>query len=81
VKVKREPCRSEHDFYPNFYDSSRCGNAPLCCGATIVHCRRCGWYIWDCPCGSQGGACKISPKQERAIRLKRKQKGGHDAAR
>lgn len=71
MKAKKDPCEGEHDFYENYYEGGYCG-VPLCDGGCTGHCKKCGWYISECPCASQNGCSKISPRQEKAIQKRKK---------
>ena len=65
MKTKRRPCRdNKHDFTD--YSASWSCSEDLCRG-NEYHCRRCGWYISECLCGSSNGYSKISDRQQKAI--------------
>jgi len=70
MKALPRPCYTQHD-PTEYYEHVGCGT-PYCSGATVIHCRKCGWYIYECQCGSENGASKISPLQTRKSRLRKR---------
>lgn len=61
--VKDKPCPDgEHEFYPDYSVWIPCPT-PLCHGAHEYHCKKCGWYITEDPCGTYAGTSIFSHKQ------------------
>ena len=61
----------EHVLYDDYYESWTCMEY---CSGSEFHCKRCGWFVSECPCGCCNGASKISLKAWRAIERRQKQR-------
>ena len=49
------PCKRQHD-YTDYYGEGLGGcGTPYCDGPTEYHCRKCGYYVMRCACGSCNG--------------------------
>lgn len=74
MKVKNNPCEdNQHEFYPKYYYMIHC-SADYCYGGGEAHCKKCGWYISECPCGCCNGADKVSSSSRKVLDRKRLEK-------
>ena len=66
--AKNRPCRNGCDDknLTEHYASGGCAT-DYCGGWTESHCRKCGWFVSSCACGSNNGASKISYRAEKTI--------------
>ena len=69
MKAKRNPCKGEHDWFPNYLAPWMCMGAELCRGQES-HCRKCRWYVSECGCGCCNGAGKASHRYYQTIARK-----------
>lgn len=70
----RKVARCKHKNLTDHYAWGGCGT-PFCGGWTESHCRACGAFITNCPCGSNNGMGGWSYK-----RIKRRKRRMTDAA-
>ncbi len=66
MKVKSEPCKDGHDFYPDYMECWECSGG-VGCEVVESHCRKCGWYISECGCGAESGQSKTGINHYRAM--------------
>lgn len=66
---KFETCAHEH--LTDYYATGRCGT-PLCGGWTESHCRDCGAFISECPCGAENGASAWSWRRHKVEERRRR---------
>ena len=60
--AKVDKCK--HEFYPDYSEHIGCAHWELgCSGGSEEHCRLCGVYITEDPCGDQSGMSGWSSKR------------------
>lgn len=77
--AKRNPCSGgcKDEDLTDYYEWGSC-DTPFCGTWFESHCRKCGWYIITCRCGSSNGWSTSSCRMRRSKTKRRNVKGGCD---